>query len=231
MTTHLDLFAHDRVADDQQTCLSGLADGEAAAVDAACSRWRDDPEARRTWHAYHLIGDVMRSDELATRPAHDAAFMAALRQRLAAEPVVLAPASATSASPARRQSWLLPVAAAAGFVVVAGVLVLTRPAAPDAAGGSEATASRLAIADRTVPVAPTGSSGEPLIAVSGPQQPGGGAGLRPAPLSPMPAPMLVRDARLDDYLRAHQAAGGLAAATPGGWLQRVDSRVSQPPER
>ena len=45
---------------------------------AACALWRDDPEARRYWHTVHLIGDAMRSDELAQQPARDADFLAAV---------------------------------------------------------------------------------------------------------------------------------------------------------
>ncbi len=43
--------------------LSALADGDVHALDGACGLWRDDAAARKTWHAYHLIGDVMRSEE------------------------------------------------------------------------------------------------------------------------------------------------------------------------
>ena len=72
--------------------LSALADGDAQALERACSHWREDHQARKTWHVYHVIGDVMRSEELARPAARDAAFVASLRTRLAAEPVVLAPA-------------------------------------------------------------------------------------------------------------------------------------------
>ena len=44
-----------------------------------------------SWHAYQLIGDVLRSEDLAAEPAADEAFLVALRARLADEPVVLAP--------------------------------------------------------------------------------------------------------------------------------------------
>lgn len=106
--------------------ISDLADGrlDGDALAGACREWAADGEARRTWHAYHLIGDVLRSDELACDVRRDAAFLAGLRTRLAAEPVVLAP------SRPRRQVWLAPLAAAAGFVAVAGVVVVLRQAAP-----------------------------------------------------------------------------------------------------
>lgn len=121
-------------------CLSALADGDAQALAAACGQWRDNEAARQAWHSYHLIGDVMRSDELAARPAHDAAFLAGVRARLAAEPVVLAP-QPVSHPPRRRQPWLLPAAAAAGVAVVAGVLVVARVGAPGAVPGGPVLAT------------------------------------------------------------------------------------------
>jgi sigma-E factor negative regulatory protein RseA len=80
---------------------SALIDGELGAdgVVRACASWRSDARSRQTWHAYHLIGDVLRSDDLASRPARDVDFLNRLRERLANEPVVLAP-SAVPAIPA-----------------------------------------------------------------------------------------------------------------------------------
>src|SRR5471030_763714 len=73
--------------------LSALADGDATDSEAARAfqAWRDDSEARASWHAYQLIGDVLRSEDLAVEPAADESFLVALRARLADEPVVLAP--------------------------------------------------------------------------------------------------------------------------------------------
>lgn len=191
-------------------CLSALLDGHAPGADAqsvqrACALWRDDAQARQDWHAWNLLGDVMRSDELAQSPSHDAAFLARLRERLASEPVVLAPAPVVAAAtPLRnwRQAWMLPGAVAAGFVAVAGVLVLARteqaPAAPVLASTA---APGLSLA--SVPGASAAS-----VSV-----PGGLA--------------LVRDPQLDSYLRAHQAArGGMAAALPGGGMRNVEVTLS-----
>ena len=93
--------------------LSDLADGRAGAgqAGALAAAWKGNPEMRRDWHAIHLIGDTLRSAELAqeARPAAD--FLAELRGRLAAEPVPL--------RPRRWQAWLAPLAVAASFVVVA----------------------------------------------------------------------------------------------------------------
>ena len=73
--------------------LSALVDGELdpEAVRAACADWHEGGEVRVNWHAYHLIGDVLRSDDLARSADADSAFLACLRERMAREPVVLAP--------------------------------------------------------------------------------------------------------------------------------------------
>src|SRR3982751_4396963 len=113
--------------------LSALADGELGgdAGEAAFKAWRSDSEARRDWHDWHLIGDVLRSEDLASSPRVDLDFCVALRTRLAGEAIVLAPAGVTEpaaplAAPAGggtralKGRWLFASAAAAGFVLVAG---------------------------------------------------------------------------------------------------------------
>ncbi len=123
--------------------LSALADGDATDSEAARAfqAWRDDPDARASWHAYQLIGDVLRSEDLAAEPAADESFLFALRARLADEPVVLAPqarvepepvamaaaANASAAGVRSRGRWQGPVAMAAGFLVVVGGLNIVRP--------------------------------------------------------------------------------------------------------
>jgi len=195
------------VADLPQQHLSALLDGDlqggdAQAVQRACALWRDDAQSRQNWHAWNLIGDVMRSEELAQAPARDAAFLARLRERLADEPAVLAPAP-TVAVAARgwRPAWLLPTAVAAGFAMVAGVLVVARIAPPQAAPVLAATpASGLGLA--SLPGAAPNS-----VSVSA---------------SASGAVGLIRDTRLDNYLRAHRAArGSPAAAVPGGGMRNV----------
>jgi sigma-E factor negative regulatory protein RseA len=197
--------------------LSALSDGEldGAAVARACSAWREGAEARSAWHAWHLIGDVLRSEDLAGRPGHDAAFLISVRTRLAAEPVVVAPQSTVDAPrPAHvnaarqaRWSWKAPSAVAAGFVLVAGALVATR--------GPQTGAPATAVADVTVtepsqvlpPVAvPTFAAVEPKFV-------------------PRPRPgdtKLIRDSRLDRYLAAHQQfAGSSALGVPSGFLRNA----------
>jgi sigma-E factor negative regulatory protein RseA len=210
--SHNSLTGADR--DERDAWMSALADGEAHALGPACQHWRDDATARQTWHAYHLIGDVMRSEELATPPARDAAFLSALRQRLAHEPVVVAPApvAATVVPPVRRQPWLLPAAAAAGFALVASVMVVSRlgggsstvtgPAMAAASGAGPAVNAPLALQQSL----PSLASAQGVLVSD--------------------RDGVVRDVRLDEYLRAHQATrGGTMVVAPGGTLRRVDVQV------
>lgn len=183
--------------------LSTLMDGEleAAAVVRACGHWREDREARAQWHTYHLIGDVLRSEDLASSSTRDAAFLAALRERLADEPVVLAPlapADIVEVAAVRRRSWAAPVAVAAGFVVVAGSLVVTQMAGGLSWRGSQPDVSLAssAAAPSTVLVADNAASAAvdpPSVVLNG---------------------RLVRDVRLDEYLAAHKRFGG--SSLPGG---------------
>lgn len=193
--------------------LSALLDGEAdgAASAAACAGWKVDVEVRRTWHAWHLIGDVLRSEDLASSAVRDQRFLLALRERLAVEPVVLAPAPLPSTVPAlprgavvslaRRSSgrWMLPSAIAAGFMLVVGTFVVVRPGGVPApaiavAGNDSAAASPL----REVSIRE--SSGAPgTVVVNG---------------------KLIRDAQLDRYLAAHkQFAGSSALGVPSAFLR------------
>jgi sigma-E factor negative regulatory protein RseA len=203
----------DPSADETSRLLSALADGDPAALPEACEIWRKDDRARQTWHAYHLIGDVLRSDDLAHPPERDAAFLAALRTRLAAEPAVLAPAAAPrpsrSPSQARGAAWRVPAAAVAGVVVVAGALAVARIGEPALTSAA--------------PTLTAGSVGGVTLVSQALRRP---ATQRPGNDG------LIRDARLDEYLRAHQAArGGIAVAAPGGTLRRLEGVVPVSVER
>jgi sigma-E factor negative regulatory protein RseA len=209
--------------------LSAMADGEldGIAVDRACAGWRSDAEQRATWHAYHLIGDVMRSDDLASAAAHDAAFLGALRARLAGEPVVLAPqAVPTRAAGARRGplAWLAPAAVAAGFVAVAGVLVVTRGAGPSsgapAAGPLTLAQGALPAAAAAPPrVADTRAAAQPVVLAEV-------VDLAEPPVLVVNG-QLIRDARLDRYLAAHkQFAGSSALGVPSAFLRSATADAS-----
>jgi len=188
--------------------LSCLMDGDDRSADSAVAfaAWRADASARSAWHAYHLIGDVLRSEDLALPPARDEAFLQSLRGRLACEPVPLAPAASSrdvmagpaapvlasagqraASGPHFSSRWMAPVAVAAGFVAVAGLLVVTRVLSPDPSDRAQIAQAQ--------PVS---------TAVA----------LRPA------GDELVRNVGLDRYLEAHRSlANGVVAA--GGAEHRV----------
>lgn len=187
MTNRMDMAA----LEDED--LSALADGElgAGAAERLCGQWRGDAALRERWHAYHLIGDVLRSEELAATPARDEAFLLALRARMASEPVLVAPVvpAAVVAAPAGRHRAVSFGAIAAGFVVVAaGALTLL---GQPTGGGSPAGAptEQIAKADpgQLLPVN-VGVRADP----AGDLQPTAMTG------------QLIRDAKLDSYLSAHR---------------------------
>ena len=182
--------------------LSALADGEidGAAARAACGAWKSDAELRRTWHAWHLIGDVLRSEDLASSAERDQRFLLAVRQRLAVEPVVLAPAALPAAAPGRRVGgrWLLPSAVAAGFTLVVGTFVLL---GPTGAPAPEPTLARVTPPPAEVVQASVRESAAPVqaVAVNG---------------------RMIRDPRLEAYLAAHkQFAGTSALGVPSTFLR------------
>lgn len=80
--------------------VSDLADGllREAAFAQAVRMAAEEQDARETWHAYHVIGDVLRSAELA-RCAAKPDFMGRLQARLAAEPVHMRPTTSYQAAP------------------------------------------------------------------------------------------------------------------------------------
>jgi sigma-E factor negative regulatory protein RseA len=201
--------------------ISALADGEADA--AGCARasaaWADgDAVARGGWHACHLIGDVLRSEDLATVPGHDEAFLQRLRLRLAGEPAALAPqampAVATApliavqphsgAASRSTRRWMFPTALAAsvmgfGTVVAVSQWGLFGPAAPST---GQLAAAPLPQRQMT-PVAAQGPAPTEAVAVGG---------------------KLVRDAQLDRYLRAHREYGAAAPGSlPGGAGRSIEA--------
>jgi sigma-E factor negative regulatory protein RseA len=179
-----------------QELISALADGQlhgdafARAVEAAAQ----DPIAREAWQAYHLIGDVLRSSDLAGHAAPDR-FLAKLQQRLGEEnkPVLALHAEAVQASALARPEaandaslrWKM----AAGFASVAAVAAIGW----NMMGSGAQPGAQLAAVAKPAPVV-AASQGGPMI----------------------------RDAHLDQLLAAHrQLAGAPALQTSGGFLRNA----------
>ena len=231
----LDL-SDDAAAERRRRLMSALADGEgtAAELDQGLAAWQHDDQARADWHQWQLIGDVMRSSDLAGPAARDAALLQAVRARLAQEPVVLAPARLApepaqpvsvpmqASTGGRLGGWArahlqAPAAMAAGFLIVVGGLTVWRgPAgvvdALQARGGAPAASTALA----SLPVAPsTGPASTPATVLATADGRSLAPGATPAP------------AELAPYLKAHRqsAPGATAFAMPdpgvrnAAWVQ------------
>jgi len=215
--------------------LSLLADGQASADQAgeAVDLWARDASAQERWQTWHLVGDVLRSADLAPAHATGDVFLSQLQARLREEPVApprMLAAWAVQAGRALKavlgQCWPArgPLVASGGVAALALVLVLgageawqglrSSPAAPVTGSSASELAAPPARAV-TVAAAPPAAS----------RAPGAEAGEASAAAAPVWQPAdgrLIRDARLDEYLRAHRAGG---PALPGGATGRFETVV------
>lgn len=106
--------------------------GQDASWEASVSAWvdgemplradeLDTPYGRQLWDTYHLIGDVLRSEDLAFHPSER--FYARVSAAIDAEPVVLAPMAHS-----RRGMIRLGLSGLAVAAAVASVVWVARPA-------------------------------------------------------------------------------------------------------
>ncbi len=168
--------------------LSTFIDGE----------WFDEPghadgllaglssDDRAAWSEYHLIGDALRSDDLAAHPAASKAFLRDFAARLEAEPHLLAPAPAPAARKSGRLS-LFGRRVVPGLAIAAAAATLTWIIVPQLQriDGSPSAMQTAAVAVRHDPVQTVAMAGAPNSSGAGEVN-------------------IIRDARLDQYLEAHQ---------------------------
>ena len=202
--------------------MSALADGEADAAGCAqvSAAWATgDAAAFSGWHAYHLIGDVLRSEDLAVEPDRDDAFLQRLRLRLADEPAVPVPqpvsavpssiahgpqASVLGSSRSTRR-WMFSTALAASVMGLGTVWAVSQWGlfGPTASSSAQLAASALPPSKVTAVAEQTAATTEETVAVGG---------------------KLVRDAQLDRYLRAHREYGAAAPGSlPGGAGRSIET--------
>ncbi len=229
--------ARNASAIDAREALSALMDGDAddGTVARACAVWRTEAQVRADWHAYHVIGDVLRTADQCPSSRGDAAFIEGLRRRLEREPVIMAPAAvdarlspvvadvAVTAVAARRGAWRAPMAAAAGVAAVATVVFLMRPGLPDAQAPLVATAPPPVSVpvQSAVPVPVLAAAREPAPRLASTRQ--------AAPIVVVRDPRMLRDERLDRYLDAHrQFAEGALSMVPAATVRGVSTLA---PER
>ena len=194
----------------QSESLSALMDGElhGPARHAALVALLAEPTARSTWHAYHVVGDVLRSEAL-SGAAQDVQFWEKLEARLAQEPlppVVAAPAPPPKPLPQGRS--LQSANDAVFWRVLAGV----------------ACSLLVAVIGISVWLPNTGPSsgwmarGTPPVVTANAALP-----TQSAPLDVAATPDgMLRDPRLDQLLSAHQQLGGHSALQmPSGFLRNA----------
>lgn len=202
--------------------ISALADGHLRGDEFARAMACVDAseEGRATWHAYHLVGDVLRSADLGIG-GDDRAFVERLRARLegaegvggaggasefprAGSQVVRPDAGVVANDPDVRWKWL------AGFASIVAVAALGWQLNGVDAGSGAAAGSRLA----ALPAAPAVVSGSAT-------QPAASVATATATAAPPPEVML-RDPRLDELLAAHKQLGGTSALQmPAGFLRNA----------
>ena len=193
--------------------LSALMDGEldGEAWDGALNYAKAE-DGQACWQLYHLVGDVLRSPELAQAPSP--AFMARLRDELAKEaapapaglwaseahPVVVAPALAEAAN-ASVFRWKM-VAGVASLAAVAAIGWTSLEALQGPGPGAQ-----LALSSGTS----TGASGLPVVAVADAEN----------------QQVMLRDPRLDELLAAHKQFGSTSALQmPAGFLRNATFETS-----
>jgi sigma-E factor negative regulatory protein RseA len=192
--------------------ISAVADGQLQGAELAqvMADLLSDPHAVQRWHAYHLVGDVMRSPELAPG-CSDAAFLARLERRLLQEPgrPVFPPAEAAPAHSvvlvdelmppgagllsANRQVFRWKMLASVMGAVLVGVI----------GTGLWNLPTVQTVAQVSIPLLPEATTS--LSVVDGAE-----------------AGVMVRDARLDELIAAHKQLGGHSALqVPAGFLRNA----------
>ena len=189
--------------------LSALADGQLQGDEfAAALAWAAEDEGRDTWGVYHLVGDVLRSSDLA-RPVNPA-FLSRLRDELAKEAPPQRPQAPVELGPLDHVAAHLPEAAnasvfrwkmVAGFASLAAVAAIgwTSFSQLQGAGGPGAQLAASSPERAT-------AQGAPVVAVADAdgQQ------------------VMIRDPRLDELLAAHKQFGSTSALQmPAGFLRNA----------
>ena len=199
--------------------VSALADGHlrddefAQVIDKVCG----NDDLRATWHAYHVVGDVLRSG-VHTACSDSSQFLSRLQQRLAAEPSVpvLAPDAAEMPVLRRAEAANEPVFR---WKLVAGAASLAAAAAIgwNWVGGAGPQPAAQLVQQQLQQQQGSGS----VLAANGSALQGASV------LTPMRVvvgngqpQVMLRDPRLDQLLEAHQQAGG-ASQMPSGFLRNA----------
>lgn len=208
-----------------QDALSALADGQlrGEAFALAVERVAQQPEAQATWHAYHVVGDVLRSNDLAFC-ADDQGFLARFQSRMALEPVLAPTANAIN------------LIAIAAYESSAKALFYAQDKSNDVAANTPSfrwkmvagVASLLAVVAVGWNVAgglgtvPTGQQLAQSTPAAPPLQT-----VAQANATDADSQVMLRDARLDALMAAHKQFGGTSALQmPAGFISNATYEIS-----
>lgn len=189
--------------------ISALADGQLSgeALVQAVRSLAQDEQARANWHAYHLVGDVLRSQELSWGCTKDSAFLSRFRSRLQDDGL-----------PSPYEFAIDSIAVYARNETVIGINDHEKEAANDPSLRWKWLAGLASLALATV-------LGWGLVGgVSAPSSPSQLA-QTPSPVVVMQdesTQVMIRDPRLDPLLQAHQQFGGASALQmPSGFVRNA----------
>lgn len=203
--------------------ISALADGQLAGDELAQTMaWvASSEEARVSWHAYHVIGDALRSADL-TDCSRDRVFAARLRERLTRLDPIGTPVDAGEAA-GSDGAVAMPLPGQPTPVVAPVVADTAVRGANDAVVRWKwltAAASLMAVAVLGWHLGQVNTGASTQLAAA-PSAGGSAMSGGVAAAAPEPAVML-RDPRLDELLAAHRRFGGASALQmPAGFLRNA----------
>ncbi len=202
--------------------VSALADGQLRGVDFArtVEMMGAGTELRADWHRYHVIGDVLRSTELA-QCSDDAGFLARFSARLGQESSSVRPVpdptifsiSPSSVPPrlvsANQSSFRWKVLAGVASIAAVGAIGWSVVASD---GWMDKLSSQPQLAGTTKPESVTTT---PVAATAMPS-------VSSAAVSGSESAVMIRDPHLDALLAAHKQFGGTSALQkPAGFLRNA----------
>ncbi|MBY0574951.1 MAG: sigma-E factor negative regulatory protein [Undibacterium sp.] len=203
----------------QHEDLSSMADGELtdAQMDALLGNLKhgESGALRTSWDLYHQIGDILRSDDLDVPLSHQ--FSQKISARLAQEPSILAPQAKTKAT--RSYAPYAAITSLAAMLMVA--FVMAPQIIPLLQGGNGAAAqvasneAKESFAAAKVTLA---SNHEEARAYANTNHNAQEAEFAPKLENQVE---MLRDARLDSYLQAHQKVSP-ALDNSGRYIQRAN---------
>lgn len=198
--------------------LSALADGQLQGEELAQAlQFAAQEDGQSTWQLYHLVGDVLRSPELALHQQGNRAMVMRVREQLAHEPMHgrLPETASMVAQIARPEAAVAANASVFRWKMAAGLASLAAVAAigwSSFAGlqGAGASGTQLAAAPASARVSASAPAAQPVappvVALSGNDG----------------QEVMMRDPRLDDLLAAHkQFENTTALQMPAGFLRNA----------